>query len=327
MNPFQTSEIGRTGLRVPRLGLGGAPLGFLSADLSDRRAVATIRRALAVGIGYVDTAPAYGNGRSELRYGRALASVPRNTYVISTKVGWLLKGPDEIDFSRISLRNLPELTRPFDFSRDGILRSLEQSLQRLRLETVDIVFLHSVPDEHYKQAVKEAYPTLAELRSQGVIKAIGAGMSNIRLLVRLALEGDFDCFLLAERYTLLDQSALSEFLPLCLEKGISIIMATPYEGGRIFGRGYYVPDLNPTPPAIEEQVRRLRAVCDRHKIPVGAVAIQFVSAHPAVVSVIPGPRSVNEVRDNIRMAQYPIPAELWSDLRQEGLIPSEAPTP
>ena len=302
-------------------------MGFLNPDLSDRRAVATIRGALATGIQYVDTAPAYGNGRSELRFGRALTSVPRNTYVVSTKVGWLLKGTAEIDFRRISLRNLPELTRPFDFSRDGILRSFEQSLQRLGLESVDTLFLHSVPDEHYQQAVKEAYPTLAELRSQGVVKAIGAGMSNLRLLVRLALEGDFDCFLLAERYTLLDQSALSEFLPLCLETGISIIMATPYEGGRILGRGDYVPDQNPTPPDVVEQVHRLRAVCDRHKVPIGAAALQFVGAHPAVVSVIPGPRSIHEVRDNIRMMQHPISAEFWADLRQKGLIPGEAPTP
>ena len=167
MDPFQALEIHRTGLKVTRLGLGGGPL-RLNERATDRQAVATVRRALALGIGYVDTSPGYGNLRSELRLGRALASVPRDSYVISTKVGYPLKGSSDIDLGRITLRNLPEVTRYFDFSRDGVLRSFEESLHRLRLEKVEILYLHVVPEEHYRQAITEAYPTVAELRSQGV---------------------------------------------------------------------------------------------------------------------------------------------------------------
>ncbi len=327
MDPFQRSELGRTGLKVPRLGLGTSPLGRLDSDLSDRRALATIRRALALGITYIDTAPAYGFGRAELRLGHVLANVHRDSYIISTKVGYTLKDTQGLNFKSTSLRELPELTRDFDFSRDGVLRCFEGSLQRLRLDMVDILYIHMVPPEHYQQAIREAFPALAELRAQGVVKAIGAGMNNLQLLLQFIREGDLDCFLLPDRYHLLDQSALSEFLPLCVEKGISIIMGTPYDGGRILGRPEYTPQRDPTPPETLQRVRRLWAVCDRHRVPVRAAALQFVSAHPAAVSVIPGPRSVQETKDNISMMQHPIPPEFWDELRREGLIPKEAPTP
>ena len=325
MDPFQKFEIGKTGLKVTRLGLGGATLGYLASDLpipgtSGQRAVASIRRALALGIGYVDTAPFYGNGRSELRFGRALEHVPRESYVISTKVGRLLKGMEDIDFRHITLRTLPKLEMVFDFSRNAILRSFEQSLQRLGLERVDILYLHDPPPEQYQVAINEGYPALAQLRSQGVVKAIGAGMGNLELLIRFAREGDLDCFLLPWRYTLLDQSALSEFLPLCVTKGISIIMASPYDSGRMLG-------TNPAPPETREQVHRVNAVCGRYGVPIRAAALQFVASHPAMVSVIPGPRSIQEIENNISMMQHSIPLEFWDRLRQESLIPPEAPTP
>ena len=174
MNRLEIAEIGSTGLQVTRLGLGGAPLGSPPPRLSDREAVATIRRALSLGMRYVDTAT-YGNGLSELRYGEALSEVPRDSYVISTKVGRLLKidGVEEVDFAGINLTNLPELEAVFDFSRDAVLRAFEQSLQRLRLERVDILLLHDVPHEHYQTANDEGFPTLAGLRSQRVVGAIG----------------------------------------------------------------------------------------------------------------------------------------------------------
>ncbi len=326
MDPFQKLEIGKTGLKVTRLGLGGGPLGLIERA-TDRQAVATVRRALALGIGYVDTSPGYGNLRSELRLGSALASVPRDSYVISTKVGYPLRATGNIDLGRIPLRNLPEVTRYFDFSRDGVLRCFEQSLQRLRLDKVEILYLHVVPEEHYRQAIEEAYPTLAELRSQGVVKAIGAGMSDLKLIARFIREGDFDCFLIPYKYTLLDQSALSEVLPLCLEKDVSIVIGTPFTGGYLLGPDHVSPDSSPPPPGTEERVRRIWAVCDRYRVPVGAAALQFVCAHPAVASTIPGARSVREAKENIRLMQYPIPPEYWDDLRREGLISSEAPTP
>jgi D-threo-aldose 1-dehydrogenase len=322
MNPLRLHEIGKTGLQVTRLGIGGGPVGQLEPDLSDRRGVAAIRRALASGIRYFDTSPYYGRGRSEMRFGRALADVPRDSYVISTKVGRLLKlnGTQEVDFDRISLVNLPALTPVYDFSRSAILRSFEQSLQRLGLESVDILFLHDVPEGHYQQAIEQASPTLAELRSQGVVTAIGAGMGNLDLLIRFAEEADFDCFLLPSRYTLMDQTALAEFLPLCRQKGISIIMGAPYDGGRIFGRAR-------TTAEFAERLDRIRTVCKRHNVPIKAAALQFAAAHPAAVSVIPGPRTAEEVKDNIRMMAHPIPSELWDDLRDEKLVHPESPTP
>ena len=190
MDPFELVDLGRTGLKVTRLGLGGAPLGNPPPVLSDREAVETIRRAVSLGMRYVDTA-AYGEGRSELRYGEALADFPRDSYVISTKVGVLLKldGVHEVDFGGIGLSNLPDLDGVFDFSRDAVLRSLEQSLQRLRLEHVDILFLHVVPREHYRMAIDEGFPTLAELRSQGVVRAVGAGLTPLDLLLQVRARG------------------------------------------------------------------------------------------------------------------------------------------
>ena len=185
MDPFELVDLGATGLKVTRLGLGGAPLGQSRETLSEEQAIETIQGALAAGMRYVDTSPFYGRGRSELRYREALAGVPRDSYVISTKVGRLLKigGTEEVDFRGIDLTNLPELEAVFDFSRDAVLRSFEQSLQRLGLDRVDMLFLHDVPAEHYRPAVDEAFPTLAELRSQGVVSAIGAGLAPLDLLL------------------------------------------------------------------------------------------------------------------------------------------------
>ena len=314
MDPFQTRPLGETGLRLPRLGLGNGPYP------SHQSAVTTIRRAMGLGIRYLDTAPWYGRGRSELRLRQALADRPRESYIISTKVGRLLVGNGEIDFKRVSLGDLPAMDWRFDFSRSGILRSYDQSLDRLGLERVDILFLHDVPPEHYQQAIEEAGPTIAELRSQGKVKAIGVGMHDLTLLAAFAREGDFDCFILPMRYTLLKQPALSEFLPLCVEKGIGIIIATPYEDGALLGEMH-------APPESRDRVRRLESVCRRHQVPLKAAALQFPSAHPAVVSLLTGPRSIEEQEDNVRMMQHEIAPELWDDLRREGLIPVEAPTP
>ena len=320
MDPFQTTKIGDTGLEVTRLGLGGATLG--DAGQSDSGAVAAIHRAFELGIGYVDTAPFYGQGRSEMRFGRALADVPRDSYVISTKVGRLLKlnGTEEVDFKDLALEGLPRLTPVFDFSRDAILRSVDQSLDRLSLERVDILYLHDVPEEHFEQALVEAAPALAELRAEGRGSAIGAGLGDLDLLVGFAREADFDCFILPSRYTLVEQSALAEFLPLCIEKGISIVMGAPYDTGGLFGRGSRTPEYT-------EKLRRVQGVCDLHEVPMKAAALQFVAAHPTAVSVIPGPASVPEVEDNVQMIQHTIPTAFWQELRHEGLIAPDSPTP
>ena len=209
-----------------------------------------------------------------------------------------------------------------------MLRSIEESLKRLNLDRVDILFIHD-PDDHYDQAIEGAYQVLDELRSQGVVTAIGAGMNQWEMEARLARDDVFDCFLLAGRYTLVDQSALPEFLPLCHEKNISVIIGAPHS------RGLLASDLSqassfshlPVQPELVERARRCKAVCDRHGVPLQAAALQFIMAHPAVASVIPGPRSIAEAEENFRMVEHPIPVDMWSDLRQQGLIPSDAPSP
>jgi D-threo-aldose 1-dehydrogenase len=332
MNSLDTVEIGATGVRVTRLGLGGAPIGAHLVDVEEAAAVATIERALELEVSYFDTAPLYGFGRSERRYGLALAEVPRDRFVISTKVGRVLKPADPMTPDDGLVPH--EFDAVFDFSRDGVLRSLEDSLERLKLDRVDIALIHD-PDNHYDQAIGEAYPALHDLRSQGVVRAIGAGMNQCPTLARFARDGDFDCFLLAGRYTLLDQTALPELLPLCQQKGIGIILGGPYNAGVLASDlspdesyQYTTPSggSDPVPPDMMARARSIKAVCDRHSVPLKAVALQFGLAHPAVAATIPGAVSPAEVEENYRMAAHPIPADLWAELKQERLIPENAPS-
>jgi len=327
MKPLDTVEIGTAGLRVTRLGVGGAPFGGLFTDVAEQSAVQAIKKGLNLGIQYFDTAPLYGIGKSEQFYRKALEDVPRDDYVLSTKVGRVLNPVDSTSSTDIYV-NPPPMEAVIDFSRDGVLRSIEDSLKRLGLERIDIVFIHD-PDDHHQQVINEAFPTLAELRFQGVIRAIGAGMNYWEPLAQFAREGDFDCFLLAGRYTLLDQSGLTELFPLCEEKRISIILGSPYNS-RILasdlspGATYFYKEA---PPEVLEQVRKVKAVCDRHNVPLKAAALQFGLAHPAVAATIPGARSADEVEENFEMAAYPILDDLWGEMRYEKLIPENAPTP
>ena len=327
MDPLATAQIGKTNTRVTPLGFGGAPLAGLGRDVPEEEAVATIRRALELGITYLDTAPLYGHSKGELRYGKGLAGRPRASYVLSTKVGRLIKSARAPDTSS-NFKGLPPLKPIYNYSRDGILRSLEESLKRLNLDRVDILYIHD-PDNHYKEAITEAYPTLAELRSQGVVKAIGAGMNQWQMLARFAREGDFDCFLLAGRYTLLDQSGLADLVPLCQEKEISIVIGGPYNSGILASDLQEGATFNyaPASPEVLQRARRLKTMCDRHQVPLKAAALQFVLAHPAVATVIPGARSVRELQENFRMVRHPIPNDLWAELKHEGLVLEEAPTP
>ncbi|MDA0770310.1 MAG: hypothetical protein BZY79_06255 [SAR202 cluster bacterium Casp-Chloro-G4] len=327
MDPLGKAEIGTTGLKVTRLGLGGAPFGGLFEDVALQQATESIAAGLDVGIRYFDTAPLYGNGKSERYYASALHGVERDSYVLSSKVGRLLNPTDETQTDDIYV-NLPPMEVAFDFSRDGVLRSIEDSLKRLELDRIDIVFIHD-PDDFHAQAVSEAFPALAELRSQGVIKAIGAGMNFCEPLAQFAREADFDCFLLAGRYTLLDHSGLTDLLPLCVEKKMSIVLGGPYNSGVLAsdlseGTTYFYQS---TPPEVLAQARKIKAVCDRHSVPLKAAALQFGLAHPAVAATIPGARSADEVRENFQMAAFEIPSDLWAELKHEKLIPEEAPTP
>jgi len=321
--PFTVADrrgVGRTSLRVTQLGLGGAPLApRVHRDRALTRPTpaesdAVVRRALEHGVRYIDTAPLYGLGESERRYRQPLQSVARDELVISTKVGRLLDD---------SPRGWH-----FDFSRDAILRSLDGSLQRLGVDRVDIVYIHD-PDDHWQQAIGEAFPAVADLRAQGVVGAIGAGMNQWEMELRFAREGDFDCFLLAGRYTLLEQGPIGEFLPYCQSRGISVVVGGPYNSGIL------ASDLTPgatynyeaASPEVLARARRLAGVCARHGVPLKAAALQFPLAHPAVAAVIPGAQAPGEVDENVAMLRAAIPAALWSDMKAEGLIDGAAPVP
>ncbi len=328
MNPLLTREIGKTGLKVTRLGVGGAPFSRLSGAEGEKLATESIKKGLDLGIRFFDTAPMYGAGKSELYYSRVLEDEVRSEYVLSSKVGRVLNPSKSSSNAGDAYLNLPPLDMEFDFSRDGILRSIEDSLERLKLDRIDILFIHD-PDDYHEQAVKEAFPALSDLRSQGVIKAIGAGMNYWEPLADFAVECDFDCFILAGRYTLLDHSGLLKLLPLCEEKNISVILGGPYNSGVLAsdlsdeGTTYFYKN---TPIEILETAKKIKTICDRYSVPLKAAALQFGLSHPAVAATIPGALKASEVAENFEMVQFPIPKDLWGELKREKLIPQSAPT-
>jgi D-threo-aldose 1-dehydrogenase len=330
MNPIEKVGIGRTELRVTRLGFGAVPLGGLYKDVSEEEASATVRRTFELGINYFDTAPIYGFGKAEIRLGRELAKCSRDSIVVATKVGYTLVAEDGGQDTKVFHRfdNVPPLRPIFDYSYDGIMRTFDGSLKRLNLSRVDILNIHD-PDYNWEDAIKITYPAIHRLRSEGVVRAIGVGMCQSEMLVRFAHEGDFDCFLLAGRYTLIDHSGLRELLPLCEQKGISVIIGGPYNSGILatgarLGATY---DYVEAKPAVLEQVAAIEAVCARHHVPLKAAALQFPMAHPAVAAIIPGARSVAEVEENFRLMSLNIPDDFWEELRHLNLLPREAPTP
>jgi D-threo-aldose 1-dehydrogenase len=318
-------EIGKTGVHVSRLGLGGVALSGAppatdpQQTTSEAESIVLIQRSLALGLNYLDTAPMYGVGQSERRYGQALRGVARDSYVLSTKVGRVLR-PTEPGST--------QMTWEFDFSAQGARSSFTSSLERLGLERVDILLIHD-PDNHYQQALTQALPVLMELRAQGRASAIGAGMNQWQMELQFAQTGHCDCFLLAGRYTLLDQTALAEFLPYCVEHHISVVAGGPYNSGilAVGPREGATFNYRAAAPEMMDKARRINAVCERHQVPLKAAALQFILAHPAIASVIPGARAVAEVEENMQMVEFPIPAALWAELKQEGLIDAAAPTP
>ncbi|WP_327106478.1 aldo/keto reductase [Nonomuraea glycinis] len=304
-------------IQLPRHGLGTAPIGGLFQEVTDEQAKATIDAAWAGGVRLFDTAPHYGLGLSERRLGAALAG--RSGYVLSTKVGRLLVpssrgGRDDEGF------DVPATyERVWDFSRDGVRRSLEESLGRLGLPQVDLVLIHD-PDAHVDQAIAEAYPALAELRAQGVVKAIGVGMNQWQAPLRFVQETDLDVVMLAGRYTLLDQSGLP-LLDACAERGVRVLAAGVFNSGLLATpepSGTF--DYAPAPSPIIERARRLAAICERHGVRLPQAAMAFPLRHPAVVAVVLGARTPEEVRTNADLRQRPVPDALWHDLRAEGLL-------
>jgi D-threo-aldose 1-dehydrogenase len=328
----EATPLGRTALTVTRVGLGTAPLGGLYAPVSDEAAQATVARAWERGVRFFDTAPLYGHGLSERRVGAALAGRPRDELVLATKVGRLLRAGAPEDDSQLSggierWPDVPPVNPVFDFTYDGAMRSVAESLERLGVDRVDVLHIHD-PDEHYEDALGGAYRALDRLRAERTIGAVGVGMNQSEMLVRFLREADFDCVLLAGRYTLLDQSALAELLPLCLEHGIAVILGGVYNSGILADpRPGATYDYSLAPPELLERVRRIAAVCERHGVPLKAAALQFPLAHPAVTSLLLGARTVTELEENLALLRQELPAGLWTDLRREGLLLAEAPTP
>jgi D-threo-aldose 1-dehydrogenase len=331
-DPTGRIRLGRTRLEVTRVGLGTAALGGLYAEVAEERAVETVRRAHEAGLRFFDTAPLYGHGLAERRAGLALGGIPREEFVLATKVGRLLRAGAPPDSSQLSgglerWPAAPAVNPVFDFSYDGVLRSVEESLERLGLDRIDVLHIHD-PDEHGDEALGGAYRALDRLRGEGAIAAVGAGMNQAELMVRFARAADFDCFLVAGRYTLLDQAALRELLPTCLERGIAVILGGVYNSGILADpRPGATFDYAPAPPELVERARRLELVCRRHGAPLKAAALQFPLAHPAVTSLLLGARSPAELDEDLALLQTPLAPELWHDLRRERLLPEEAPAP
>jgi D-threo-aldose 1-dehydrogenase len=312
MIPTAGVQLGRTDVTVTQLGLGCAPIGGLYKPVSEADAQAVVDRAWERGLRLFDTAPLYGSGLSERRLGSALREQPRAELVLSTKVGRLLRAggqPDAVFEGALPLEPV------FDFSFDGVLRSLDESLERLGLDRVDVVFIHD-PDDHFDEALAGAYPALERLRGEGVVRAIGVGMNQSEMLARFARETDIDCLLLAGRYTLLDTSALDELLPLCLERGVAVIAGGVFNSGALVGDTHY--NYAPAERAMLDRVSRLAEICTRWDVPLAAAAVQFPLGHPAVACVLVGCRSPAEVDEDVALFELDLPAGLWEELRAEG---------
>ncbi len=335
---IRTRRIGRTAIEVTEFGAGGFAIGNLGEAIADDTARGALDGAYDAGIRYFDTAPEYGFGLSERRMGDALRSRPRDEYVLSTKVGLLLEpraGPLPADAMFVD--PLPFQT-VYDYSYDATMRSFEDSLQRLGLNRIDIVLIHNLDahvhgeaalPEHFRTAMNGAYKALDKLRGAGTISAIGLGVNRWEVCDDALEEGDFDCFLLAGRYTLLVQTALDTFLPKCVERGVSIILGAPFNTGILVRPPARKPTFDDTtaPQDVTDRVQRIREVCEHHAVPVAAAALQFPIAHPAVATVIPGIRSKAELAENLAFAALPIPGDLWHELKAEGLLHPDAPTP
>lgn len=316
-NRLPSAQVGNTTLHVTRLGMGTAPIGNLYNIVSEADAHGTLQRCYENGIRFFDTAPLYGAGGAERRLGEAMRGIPRDELTIETKVGRIVR---------------PDGSIYFDYSRDGVLQSIDDSLKRLGMDRVDIVLVHD-PDveneeEHFRQALDEAFPTLVDLRGQGVIGAVGAGMNQWEMEWEFAKNADVNCFLLAGRYTLLEQSALA-FLDWCTQNEVSIFLGGVYNSGilasgPVEGAKY---DYEDAPAEILDKARRLQEVTRRHGVPLHVAAQHFARAHPAIASLVIGSATTAEANDNRAIWDVETPAAMWQEMHDSGLIEAGAPLP
>jgi D-threo-aldose 1-dehydrogenase len=337
MKPSTKRKFGRVDLDVTSFAFGTAPIGNIFRPIDEQTSDAMIQTAWENGVRFYDTAPMYGHGLAELRSGHSLRWKDRDDYVLSSKVGRLLKPKrrSEIDFSPWNNAAANEMT--FDYSYDGTMRAFEDSLQRLALERLDICFIHDIDvftrgsdqPEVFKKAMDGAWKALSKLRDEGVVKAIGVGVNEWQVCHEALKQRDFDCFLLAGRYTLLEQESLDAFLPLCEERNAAVIIGGGFNSGilatgAIDGAKY---NYAPAPEAVLQKVRAIEAVCKEYAVPLPAAAMQFVVAHPAIPSFVAGTRTVEQLGKNLEWFSHPIPADFWASLKAKSLLREDAPTP
>lgn len=338
MKPDEIRKFGRTDLNVTAFAFGAAPVGNIFREIDERTSDAMFQKAWDAGVRFFDTSPMYGHGLSELRCGYSLRWKRRDEHVLCTKVGRVLKPAprDSIDFAPWT--NAAPFTMEFDYSYDGTMRSFEDSLQRMALERVDILLIHDIDafthgserqPEIFKQAMDGAWKALESLRDQKLVKAVGVGVNEWEVCHAALEQRDFDCFLLAGRYTLLEQDSLEKFLPLCEERNAAVIVGGGFNSGILATGAVEGAKYNyaPAPKEIMEKVARIERVCGEFKVPLPAAALQFVVAHPAIPSFCAGARTVQQLEQNLDWFSHPIPVEFWAALKSQGLLRDDAPTP
>lgn len=338
MDPFKLRRLGKSGVMLPQLGFGAAPLGELFTRVTEQDAEATLQTAWEAGVRYYDTAPWYGRGQSEHRVGRFLYRQPRSEAILSTKIGRILRAPRQPErFDTGFWAGGLHFEHRFDYSYDGVMRAYEDSLQRLGMNRIDLLLIHDLDvwhqgsrdmvDAKLVQLANGGWRALAELKEGGAIRAIGAGINELGMMPRFLELFDIDFFLLALRYTLGEQETLDAELPHCARRDVGIVI------GGVFSSGLYATGPGPgakynyadATPAEMDKAGRIAAVCQRHGVPLAAAALQFPLLHPQVTCVIPGAFSPAQVEQNVGHMRREIPAALWAQLRQEGLIRADAP--
>lgn len=337
MHPNQKNKLGRSTLEVTAFSFGAAPVGNFLRKISESESDAMFQAAWDAGVRYYDTAPSYGHGLSELRTGQSLRWKNRDDFVLSSKVGRVLKAARRADIDFTPWVDAAPFTLHFDYSYDGTMRAFEDSLQRLALERMDICFIHDIDvftrgaeqPAVFAQAMDGCWRALEKLRNEGSVKAIGVGVNEWQVCHDALKLRDFDCFLLAGRYTLLEQDALEEFLPLCEKRGAAVVVGGGFNSGILAtgakpGAKY---NYSPAPAPIMERTAKIEAVCAEYGVPLPAAALQFVVAHPAISSFISGTRTVEQLRQNLAWFTFRIPPAFWSDLKKKGLLREDAPTP
>lgn len=331
-DPTTLLSLPKTDLALSRLSLGTGSIAGLYSPVSETQAHQTLEAAWSAGVRYFDTAPHYGQGLAETRLGRFLRS--KTQYVVSSKVGRLLRPdlplhPSQLSGGEPLFKDSPALGEVYDYSYPGVMLSLEETLKRLGLNAVDILYIHD-PDADNRQVaevMQGGYKALLELRQQRVVRAIGVGMNQFQMLEAFARVGDFDVMLLAGRYTLLEQGAL-DFLERCYHQGIGVVLGGVFNSGILANPHPQAPyNYSRASPALVERALKLQRLCDDHGVPLKAAALQFPLAHPAVVSVVSGARSAEEILENAGLMQLEIPPQLWDAFKQTGLIPAHVPTP